>query len=150
MSLRRHDSVSIIETEMTARADATSSPPLVLIVEDDLDTRQFYSRAFARAGFRTEQAHNGHQALDKALKSVPDLIVADIAIPGLDGIELCRRLRALDVTRSIPVLAITGYDDRQYQDRARLAGADRVLIKPCETDTLVAEARRLVAVRVAR
>jgi two-component system cell cycle response regulator DivK len=131
---------------MTARSNATSSgEPLILIVEDDPETRQFYTTTFEAEGFRTDQAHNGHQALEKALTSLPDLIVADIALPGLDGIDLCRRLRADDRTRDVPVLAITGYGDRHYEDRARLAGADAVLIKPCEGTALVAEARRLIA-----
>ena len=73
------------------------------------------------------------------------MIVTDIAVPGLDGIELCRRLRADDRTRSIPVLAITGYEDRHYPDRARTAGADQVLMKPCESDVIVSEARRLLS-----
>src|SRR4051794_8821873 len=135
---------------MDARHEPTSSLlPLVLIVEDDPETRHFYSRAFESSGFRTAQAHNGFQALDKAFAVAPDLIVADIAIPGVDGIELCRRLRADARTRAIPVLAITGYGDRHYEDRARAAGADQVLIKPCAADLLVDEARRLVSVRVA-
>ena len=135
---------------MAARSDATSSLlPLVLIVEDDPETRHFYSRAFESAGFRTAQAHNGHQALAKVFDALPDLIVADIAIPGMDGIELCRRLRTDARARSVPVLAITGYGDRDYEDRARAAGADQVLIKPCAADMLVDEARRLVSVRVA-
>ena len=116
----------------------------VLIVEDDQETRQFYSDALERSGFRIDQAHNGHQALAKALESLPDLIVTDIAVPGIDGIELCRRLRADERTRTIPLLAITGYGDRHYVDRARLAGADHVLTKPCDGDRLVREARRLL------
>jgi len=136
---------------MAARSDATRSLlPLVLIVEDDPETRQFYSRTFESAGFRTEQAHNGHQALEKAFDVLPDLIVADIAIPGMDGIELCRRLRTDARAQAVPVLAITGYGDRDYEDRARAAGADQVLIKPCAADLLVDHARRLVAVRVGR
>jgi len=133
---------------MTARGVATSSQPLVLIVEDDPEARQFYARGLHDAGFRTEQAHNGFQALEKALQTPPDLIVADIAIPGLDGIELCRRIRADERTRSVPVLAMTGHGDRHYPDRARVAGADQVLIKPCDPETLVAEARRLLAAPV--
>ena len=131
---------------MTARPHATASSPVrtILIVEDDRETRQFYSDAFTRSGFRIDQAHNGHQALEKALKSLPDLIVTDIAVPGLDGIELCRRIRADERTRAIPLLAITGYGDRQYVDRARTAGADYVLIKPCDGDRLVTEACRLL------
>lgn len=131
---------------MTARPHATASSQnrTILIVEDDRETRQFYSDAFARSGFRTDQAHNGHQALEKALDSLPDLIVTDIAVPGLDGIELCRRLRADQRTRGIPLLAITGYEDRHYVDRAKLAGANHVLTKPCDGDRLVSEACRLL------
>jgi two-component system, cell cycle response regulator DivK len=129
---------------MSARPHATSPGRTVLIVEDDLETRLFYSNALSRGGFRIDQAHNGHQALEKALQSVPDLIFTDIALPGMDGIELCRRLRADERTRDIPLLAITGYGDRHYPDRARMAGANEVLIKPCDAERLVNEARRLL------
>jgi CheY-like chemotaxis protein len=71
--------------------------------------------------------------------------VTDIALPGMDGIELCRRLRADARMRAIPLLAITGYGDRQYLDRARLAGANRVLSKPCDAELLLREARSLLA-----
>jgi CheY-like chemotaxis protein len=121
-----------------------SARPVVLIVEDDPETRRFYLDVLTRGGFEVEQAHNGHQALDKALKSPPDLILMDIAVPGIDGLELCRRLRASSLTRMVPVLAITGYDDRHYQDRAVTAGANHVLIKPCDSTLLVDEARRLI------
>src|SRR5919199_2753092 len=113
--------------------------PVVLIVEDDPETRRFYIETFTRDGFEVEQAHNGHQALDKALSSPPDLILMDIAVPGIDGLELCRRLRASTLTRTVPVLAITGYDDRHYQDRAVVAGANHVLLKPCDSALIVDE-----------
>jgi len=122
--------------------------PFVLVVEDDPETRRFYSEAFARDGFHVDQAHNGHQALEKALQRAPDLILTDIAVPGLDGIELCRRLRADERTCRVPVLAITGYGDRYYPDRIREAGADQLLIKPCEPERLVSEARKLLASRI--
>lgn len=119
----------------------------VLIVEDDRETRTFYTAALMRDGYLVVQAHNGFQALEKALESVPDIVLMDIAVPGLDGIELCRRLRANERTRTLPVLAITGYDDRQYPDRVLDAGANRVLIKPCDSATLIAEMRRLLEER---
>src|SRR5690349_10992694 len=121
----------------------------ILVVEDDPETRHFYQLALTQGGFEVAEAHNGHQALEKAFDSPPDLILTDIAVPGIDGIELCRRLRADDRTRAVPVLAITGYGDRQYPDRALGAGADRVLIKPCEPERLVDEARRLLDASIA-
>ena len=130
---------------MNTRPDAAHRSPRILVVEDDPATRNLYSNALARDGFQIEQAHNGHQAFAKALESSPDLIVTDIEVPGLDGIELCRRLRADVRTRTIPVLAITSHGDRQYPDRARVAGADQVLIKPCDVQVLLSEARRLLA-----
>ena len=135
---------------MTNRHGATPSPPLVLVVEDDPETRQFYTEALQRDGFVVEQAHNGHQALHKAREMDPDLILTDIAVPGIDGIELCRRLRADARTHDIPVLAISGYGDRQYADRARMAGAERMLAKPCDAGLIVEEARRVLLSRVGR
>jgi two-component system, cell cycle response regulator DivK len=125
-------------------APMSAGLPSVLVVEDDPETRHFYTDAFERDGFRVDQAHNGHQALEKAFAAPFDLILTDIAVPGIDGIELCRRLRADVRTRAIPVLAITGYGDRHYPDRVTDAGANRVLIKPCDPDRIVAEARSLL------
>ncbi|HEY6212505.1 MAG TPA: response regulator [Vicinamibacterales bacterium] len=117
----------------------------VLVVEDDPETRRYYADALARDGFETHQAHNGLQALQKALDLQPSLILTDIAVPGIDGIELLRRLRADKRTASIPVIAITGYDDRQYADRALGAGAVHVLAKPCDSESIVNEARQILA-----
>lgn len=124
--------------------------PLILIVEDDPETRHFFVEALKLHGFRTDDAHNGYQALEKAFAVTPDLVLADIEVPGIDGIELCRRLRADIRTRAIPVIAVTGYEDRRYRDRAITAGADRVLIKPCEPETLVREVHELVSRRRVR
>ena len=132
---------------MRANSAATSTErnlPIVLIVEDDPETRRFYQTVFELDGFRTDEAHNGWQALEKATLAPPDLILTDIAVPGIDGIELCRRLHADDRTKAIPVLAVTGYPDRHYPDRAKDAGADQVIIKPCAPELLIAEARRLL------
>lgn len=118
--------------------------PLVLIVEDDVETRLFYRATFASDGFRTDQAHNGFQAFEKAIIAVPDLILTDIAVPGLDGIELCRRLRVDVRTRDIPILAITGYGDRKYRERAMTAGVDHILSKPSAPDVIIEQARRLL------
>jgi two-component system cell cycle response regulator DivK len=134
---------------MSMRGHASVSPAArILVVEDDRATREFYSEALAAAGFRIDQAHNGFQALEKAIELRPDLILTDIAVPGLDGIELCRRIRADSRLSAIPILAITGHGDRSYPDRARLAGADDVLSKPCAPELLVEKARSLLIHRL--
>ena len=125
-------------------SSATRGAPSILVVEDDPETRHFYLHVLKTEGFLAEEAHNGFQAFEKAVAAPPDLVLTDIAVPGLDGIELCRRLRADERTRNVPVLAVTGYDDRRYPDRAMQAGANHVLIKPFEACVLVAETRRLL------
>jgi two-component system, cell cycle response regulator DivK len=137
---------------MAAPGGSVGGPesPLVLVVEDDPETRHFYTLTLAANGFRTEEAHNGFQALDKATAIIPDLILSGIAVRGIDGIELCRRLRAEPRTTRIPILAVTGDDDRHYPDRAMAAGANQVLIKPFAAETLLGEARSLLASRKIR
>lgn len=129
---------------MRQRDSRSNALPLVLVVEDDPETRHYYANVLSTEGFRIEEAHNGFQALEKAKQLSPDLVLTDIAVPGIDGIELCRQLRANENTRTVPVLAITGYDDREYPARAKGAGVDHVLFKPCGADVLVREARRLI------
>ena len=97
------------------------------------------------SGFRTADAHNGFQALEKALELRPDLVVTDLAVPGMDGFEFCRKLKQSSATCNIPILAITGH--AEYLDdpeRFRHAGITHVLIKPCELDEVVRELRRML------
>ena len=119
--------------------------PSVLLVEDDRDGRRMYAEWLVRAGFRVQQAHNGLQALDRAIEVSPDVIVTDLDIPGIDGFELTRRLRHDERTRSIPVLAVTGYAAFAADpERATRAGCDGVLPKPCSPDELEAAIRGLL------
>ena len=103
-----------------------SQEPLILIVEDDLGTRVFYRDALSQAGFRTLEAHNGYQALEKAQASTPNAVLTDLAVPGLDGFEFCRALQQSPQTRSIPILAITGHSGYLDEpERIREAGISR-------------------------
>lgn len=121
------------------------SGALVLLVEDDRDGREMFASGFVSCGFRVEQAHNGLQALDKALTLQPDIIVTDLALPGIDGLQLCKRLRDDIRTRSIPIIGITGYASFAAEpDRATRAGCDAVFLKPCLPDTVVSEINRLL------
>lgn len=117
----------------------------MLLVEDDRAGRELFALGFTDAGFRVEQAHNGLQALDKAFDMRPDVIVTDLAIPGIDGLQLCKRLREDPRTRHIPIVGITGYASFAAEpDRATRAGCDAVYVKPCEPETVVAEINRLL------
>jgi CheY-like chemotaxis protein len=109
----------------------------VLLVEDDRDGRLLYAQWLQQSGFHVEQAHNGFQALERALDLLPDAIVTDLNIPGIDGYELTRRLKADARTEHIPVLAVTGYAPfTNDPSRADRAGCDGILPKPCLQEDL--------------
>ena len=117
----------------------------VLLVEDDGDGRRLYALWLTEAGFTVKQAHNGLQALERAFESVPDVVVTDLNIPGIDGFELTRRLKLDPRTCEVPVIAVTGYAAFQADPaRARRAGCDVVLEKPCSPDDLEAAIRTLI------
>jgi len=129
-----------VDTGHPAAAD-----PLVLIVEDDPSTRILYRDYLQQDGFRTVDAHNGHQALEKARVMHPNAVLTDLAVPGMDGFEFCRALRESPSTRAIPILAVTGHSEYLDQpDRFVQAGIAHVLIKPCAPDVIANELRRLL------
>ena len=110
-----------------------SERPVVLLVEDDRDGRIMFVKWLEGAGFRVEQAHNGLQALERACDLVPDAILTELHIPGIDGYELTRRLKTDPRTAEIPVVAVTGYAPfAQDPSRADRAGCDAILQKPCD------------------
>jgi two-component system, cell cycle response regulator DivK len=120
--------------------------PLVLLVEDDREGRLMYAEWLQLAGFRVEQAHNGLQALERAFDLLPAAIVTDLNIPGIDGYELTRRLRADERTTRIPIIAVTGYAPfTQDPSRADRAGCDAIIPKPCLPDDLESTIRSLLA-----
>jgi two-component system cell cycle response regulator DivK len=125
-----------------------SERPLVLLVEDDRDGRIIFAEWLEGAGYRVDQAHNGLQALERAFDLLPDAVLTDLNIPGIDGFELTRRLKNDPRTSAIPILAVTGYAPFQDPARADRAGCDAVFAKPCNPaeleralKTLITEAR---------
>jgi CheY-like chemotaxis protein len=122
-----------------------TAEPLVLIVEDDLSTRMMYREYLNHCGFRTVDAHNGYQALEKAQEMHPNAVLTDLGVPGMDGFEFCRALQQSDATRDIPILAVTGRSEYLEDfDRFRQAGISQVLTKPCSPDVIAEELRRLL------
>lgn len=120
--------------------------PLVLVIEDDRASRRFYAEELQRAGFDVSEAHNGLQAVEKATDLLPDAIVTDLGLPGIDGYELCRRLQRHERLGRVPIIAITGrYFSEADIARARREGCHAVLIKPIDGDELVAEVRKVLS-----
>jgi CheY-like chemotaxis protein len=108
----------------------------VLVIEDDAESRFFLAENLTRAGYRVETAIDGNDGLACALSSRPDLIVLDLAMPGLDGWETARLLRAYDGTARIPIVALTAIGFEEGHRRARAVGCNAVIMKPHEHDEL--------------
>ncbi len=108
----------------------------VLIADDTSLWRRDIEYALAGQGYRLAFASNGAEALEQAAALTPDLILLDVKMPGLDGYETCRRLRAAPGLAEVPVLMITGLDDRESRLRGLEVGADDFISKPFDHDEL--------------
>ena len=111
----------------------------VLIVDDQSTARGVLRRMLERAGYRVMEAESGEQALALAADSAVDAVVLDVKMPGIGGIETCRRLRATQRHRITPILVVTALDERQALTSAFAAGCDDFIPKPIEP--VVLEAR---------
>ena len=114
-----------------------SRRPLILLVEDYDDAREMYRDYLEYAGFQVETARDGHEALVKARASNPDLILMDLSLPGLDGWEATRMLKTDPTTSHLIVVALSAHALAAEGDRARRAGCDGFIAKPCLPNELV-------------
>lgn len=103
---------------------------LVLVVDDFDDARELYCACLEQAGYRTAEARNGVEAVERALEVKPDVVLLDLAMPVMDGLEAARQLKADDRTRDIHLIALTGYAVARYAEAAKAAGCAQVLVKP--------------------
>lgn len=112
----------------------------LLVVEDEPQIRQFLKRGLSYKGFEVIEAGNGEEALRCVEEQLPDLVVLDIMLPDLDGLEVCRRLRMLgDVT--LPILMLTARDEITDKITGLECGADDYITKPFDFEELVARIR---------
>jgi CheY-like chemotaxis protein len=110
----------------------------VLIVDDDLDNAEGLALLCRLAGHEVEVAQDGPTAIEKAKSFHPEVVVLDIGMPGMDGIETCRQLRGLSECPRPFVIAVTGWGLSADYDRTRAAGFDHHLVKPVEPQQLLA------------
>lgn len=102
---------------------------------------------FLRNSFEVQEAWDGPSALDCMRERVPDIVVTDLSLPGMDGIELATLIRQDPTLREVPIICLSGYGSDAHQARARAAGCNRVLMKPCMPDALAEAASMLLRER---
>ncbi|GAB5492474.1 MAG: response regulator transcription factor [Phototrophicaceae bacterium] len=110
----------------------------ILLIEDETRIAQFVERGLIYEGYRVNVAHDGQTGLQIARDNPPDLVILDWMLPGLDGLEVCKRLRAAS---GIPIVMLTAKDDVKDRVMGLDAGADDYLIKPFSIDELMARVR---------
>ncbi len=128
-------------TELLKQSAADPALPLILLVDDDADTRDLFALFFADSGFSVEQASNGADALTKIRTRLPDIVLSDLWMPVMDGFALCRAIKRDDRTAHVPVVAVSCNTSVQYVTETQAAGFDKVLPKPSDLDHLLAEIR---------
>jgi two-component system, OmpR family, response regulator MprA len=114
----------------------------VLVVDDDAPIRRMLRRTLAAEGYEVETAAAGGEALAAVERSVPDLLVLDVAMPGVDGLDVCRRVRRAGL--GLPILLLTARDAVADRVVGLDAGADDYLVKPFAAEELLARARALL------
>ena len=114
-----------------------AAPVRLLVVEDEVDLRSLLDRHLERAGFRVRLAEDGREALRIAWAEPLDLVVLDLMLPGIDGVEVCRRLRAEPRTAKLPILMLTARGEPTDRVGGLEAGADDYVVKPFHLRELV-------------
>jgi PAS domain S-box-containing protein len=120
---------------------------LALVVDDDPNDLKLLCRFLSDDGYRVESASDGLDALGKAVSLNPDIILLDVYMPGVNGIEICRRLKKLEETRHIPVISITGMSDMETKIECLEAGANVFISKPVNAAEMLIKVRNLIRLR---
>jgi two-component system, cell cycle response regulator DivK len=116
----------------------------VLIVEDNHDNRAIFAAILHHYGYEVLEAADGEAGVRIATESRPDVILMDISLPRMDGIEATTRLKQAEETASIPIIAVTAHAMREDEERVRRAGCDAYLAKPVEPLRVIEEVTRVL------
>jgi CheY-like chemotaxis protein len=123
--------------------NGVSLRPLIIIADDNDDNREMYVMYFRATGFRVAQACDGEEAVALTRDVRPSVLVLDVQMPRVNGLEAIRRIRQDLSARELPILVLTAHDDQEQE--ARAAGANQVCRKPCAPDDLARQLRGLLA-----
>ena len=113
-----------------------SAPLTVLVVEDYEDTRHLMRLELEQRGFRIVEATNGEEAVEAAVRERPPIILMDIGLPVIDGIDATRQLRGREETRETLIVAVTAHHESEYRAKALDAGCNAYVTKPIDFDWL--------------
>jgi two-component system, OmpR family, phosphate regulon response regulator PhoB len=122
----------------------TTMKPLVMVVEDEAAIATLLRYNLEREGYRVAEARDGEEALIVASERKPDLILLDWMLPLLSGIEVCRRLRRMNVTRTTPIIVLTARGEEGDKVRGLNSGADDYIVKPFSPSELMARVRAVL------
>ncbi|MFN8640659.1 MAG: response regulator [Candidatus Binatia bacterium] len=126
---------------MSEQKNGAGTQGRILIVDDDPNTLEILRRWLAREGYATVSADNGPACLAALGQETVDVIVLDVMMPGMDGLQVCERLRASDAWRGIPVVLLTAKDDLETRSRGMMLGVSEYLTKPVNKLELFARLR---------
>jgi two-component system alkaline phosphatase synthesis response regulator PhoP len=119
-------------------------PRKILIIEDDRSAARLAQYTIQQAGYDVILAYDGYEGLEKTLNEHPDLVILDIMLPGLDGYEVCHRLRAEPETITLPILMISAKAREEDRNIGLKVGADDYLAKPVEPSVMLAKIAELL------
>jgi CheY-like chemotaxis protein len=122
----------------------TERRPVVLVTEDVTDARELFQVYLEFEGFDVVTAANGEEAVERAKECQPDAIVMDLSMPVMNGFEAAEHLKHDARTRDIPVIALSGHVLPSHTDKARDAGCDTILPKPCVLGDVAAKIRSML------
>ncbi len=117
----------------------------ILIVDDDPQARLLLTYILKRKGFEVLEAENGASALVRVGKDIPDLVILDVMMPGMDGFEVCAAMRKAPAGNNLPIVMLTAKTDADAHERGIRAGANDYLTKPVRPDELVARIQAALA-----
>ena len=116
----------------------------VLVVDDNFVNVRLLEELLKSASYEVATAMNGEAALEKIAQSRPDIVLLDVMMPGMDGYEVCRRIRQDEKTAQLPVIMVTALDKESDREMALAAGANEFLSKPVEDNLLLPAIRRIL------
>ncbi|MDH3214026.1 MAG: response regulator, partial [Myxococcales bacterium] len=124
-----------------------SEPHKILVVDDTPHNVKLLADLFAAHGYAVCTAESGPEALERLEQEHPSLVLLDVVMPGMDGYEVCRKIRESPETRLLPVVMVTALDPDEERVKGIEAGADDFLAKPIQTAEVLARARSLLRIR---